>query len=167
MTPEIFRDQIIKSIDFLRSLKAAKKEVKLKLYPDAPLLKMAVLDDYIWIQHYHTGLDVQRLPEDVFKHDQNLSSLYFPFYQYFMTRWNDPNVPEYDLDSDELFYRDSAGNEIRREMFGHQKDDEGTTHDLFAPGPLTNNKLSEGIFHSLQINRGNHTGIKEFIQNVW
>jgi hypothetical protein len=29
-----------------------------------------------------------------------------------------PDIPEYDLDSDELIYRDAAGNEARREKFG-------------------------------------------------
>jgi len=72
----------------------------------------------MWMQYYHPGLDVQRMPEYVFKHNQNTGSLYIPFYQYFLTRWNAPDIPEYDLDSDELIYRDAAGNEARREKFG-------------------------------------------------
>jgi hypothetical protein len=32
-------------------------------------------------------------------------------------RWNLPDIPEYDLDADELVYRDSVGNELRREPF--------------------------------------------------
>ncbi len=117
VTPETFREQVGKSIEFLKGLSAVKKDVKLKLYQDVPLLKLAILDDHIWIQHYHAGLDVQQLPEYVFKHDQNIGSLYVPFYQFFMTRWNDLLVPEYDLESDELVYRDAAGNERRRERF--------------------------------------------------
>jgi hypothetical protein len=58
------------------------------------------------------------MPEYVFRHDQNTGSLYIPFYQYFLTRWNAPDIPEYVLDSDELIYRDAAGNEVRREKFG-------------------------------------------------
>jgi len=61
------------------------------------------------------------MPEYVFKHDQNLGSLYIPFYHYFMTRWNDPDVPEYELESDDLIYRDSAGNEKRREKYNDQE----------------------------------------------
>ena len=121
VTAETFREQVEKSIEFLKALSAIKKEMKLKLYQDIPLLKLAILDDHIWIQHYHAGLDVQQMPEYVFKHDQNIGSLYVPFYQFFMTRWNDPHVPEYDLESDELVYRDAAGNECKRRRFASQE----------------------------------------------
>ena len=61
------------------------------------------------------------MPKYVFKHDPNIGSLYFPFYQYFLGRWNNPDIPEYDLESDELIYRDLAGNEVRREKFNEVK----------------------------------------------
>jgi hypothetical protein len=32
-------------------------------------------------------------------------------------RWNDSAIPEYDLDTDELVYRDGSGNEVKREAF--------------------------------------------------
>jgi hypothetical protein len=115
VTPETFGEQIRKSIDFLKLLKSAQKNVKLKLYPDPPFLKMTILGDFIWLQHYQPGLDVQRMPKYVFKHDPNIGSLYFPFYQYFLGKWNNPTIPEYDLETDELVYRDAAGNEVRRE----------------------------------------------------
>jgi hypothetical protein len=121
VTPETFEGQIRKSIDFLKILKSAQKNVKLKLYPDPPFLKMAILGDYIWLQHYQPGLDVQRMPRYVFKHDLNLGTLYFPFYQYFLGKWNNPDIPEYDLETDELVYRDIAGNEVRRERMNGVK----------------------------------------------
>lgn len=117
ISPEIFREQIVRSIDFLKGLKAGQKNIRLKLYPDMPLLKMEVLGDHICVRYYHTGLNVNKMPEYVFKHDQNPGSLYSPFYQYFLARWNDPNIPEYDLDTDDLVYRDRSGNETRREKF--------------------------------------------------
>src|SRR4030043_624793 len=76
VTPDSFGEQIRKSIDFLKTLKAAQKNVKLKLYPDPPFLKMTILGDYIWLQHYQTGLDVQMMPKYVFKHDPNIGTLY-------------------------------------------------------------------------------------------
>ncbi len=117
ITPERFAEQIRKSIDFLKGLKAIQKDIRLKLYPDPPLFKLAILGDYLWIQHYHTNLDVQTMPEFLFQHDQNPASLYIPFYQYFLTRWNHPDIPEYDLETDELIYRDAGGNESRRDKF--------------------------------------------------
>ena len=54
ITPEVIREQIIHSIDFLKSLKAAQKPVRLKFYSDIPLVKMAILGDYAFIRHYHT-----------------------------------------------------------------------------------------------------------------
>lgn len=117
ISPEIFREQIVRSIDFLKGLKAGQKNVRLKLYPDMPLLKMEILGEHICVRYYHTGLNVSKMPEYVFKHDQNPGSLYSPFYQYFIARWNDPNIPEYDLETDDLVYRDRNGNEVRRERF--------------------------------------------------
>jgi hypothetical protein len=117
ITLERFREQIMKSIDFLKGLKALQKDIKLKLYNEVPFLKMVISGDYIWIKHYHAGFDVQVMPEYVFRYRQNPGSLYVPFYQHFLKGWNDPGIPEYDLESDELIYRDTAGNEERREQF--------------------------------------------------
>ncbi len=118
VTLERFREQIKKSIEFLKGLKAVQKNIRLKLYDEAPFLKMTISGDYLWIKHYHAGFDVQGMPEYVFRHSQNPGSLYVPFYQHFLKWWNNPGIPEYDLDSDELIYRDTAGNEERRERFG-------------------------------------------------
>ncbi|MBI2210682.1 MAG: hypothetical protein HYU47_08790 [Deltaproteobacteria bacterium] len=117
VTPENFNEQIKKSIEFLKGLKAVQKNVKLKLYENSPFLKLVILGDYIWMKHYHPGLDVHSLPEFVFEHNQTPGSLYTPLYQYFLTRWADLNIPEYDFESDELVYRDEAGNERQREKF--------------------------------------------------
>ncbi len=117
ITVEHFREQIGRSIAFLKELKAVQRNVRLKLYNDVPLFKMAISGEFIWLKHYHSGLDVQRLPEFVFRHGQNPGSLYTPFYQYFLKLWNNPGIPEYDLETDELVYRDGAGNEERREPF--------------------------------------------------
>lgn len=113
VTSETYVEQVERSIGFLKRLKAIQKNVKLKLYHDTPLLKLAILGDYTWMQHYHVGLNVRSMPEYVFKHDQNTGSLYIPFYQYFLTRWNNPTMVEYDLDTDELITKDSVGNELR------------------------------------------------------
>jgi len=117
VSPESFREQIVKSIDFLKGLKAAQKNIRLKLYQDMPLLKLAIFGDYACVRHYHTGLHVDDMPEYVFRHDHDPGSLYNPFYQYFLTRWSDPSIPEYELETDEIVYRDRAGNEVRRERF--------------------------------------------------
>ena len=117
ITLESFSEQILKGIDFLKGLKAIQKNIRLKLYPDPPLFKLSILGDYLWIQHYHTALDVQAMPEFVFQRNQNPASLYIPFYQYFLTRWNHTGFPEYDLETDERISLDSAGKEVRREKF--------------------------------------------------
>jgi len=117
ITTDHFHEQIKKSIDFIKGLNEVRRNVKMKLYNDVPFLKLTILGDYIWVQHYHAGMDVKAMPEYVFKHNQNSSGFYAPFYQYFLSRWNDPEIPEYDFDTEALIYRDKAGNEIRREEF--------------------------------------------------
>ncbi len=116
ITPERFRDQIINSIDFLKGLKGLQKNIRLKLYREAPLLKLAILGDFLCLQNYPMGFNARTMPEYVFKHGQK-GGLFDLFYQYFVTRWLDPKIPEYDLDTDELVFRDKSGNEIRRERF--------------------------------------------------
>ncbi len=115
ITVEDFREQIVKSIEFLKTLKEVQKDIRLKLYREVPLLKLAILGDYIFLRHYHYGVDVHGLPEYVFKHQRNPGCLYNPFYQYFLDRWHDPQTPEYEFETDELVYRDRTGNEVRRE----------------------------------------------------
>ena len=117
VTEEVFREQIRKSIAFLKALKEVQKTIRLKLYADPPFLKLAILGDYISMQYYHAGMDVQMMPEYLFKYDQNPASLYTPLYQYFLARWNDPDISEYDFETDELVFRDPAGNEVKRGPF--------------------------------------------------
>jgi len=117
ITLESFREQIARSIEFLKGLKEVQKDIRLKLYRDVPLLKLSILGDYVFMRHYHHGVDVQQLPEFVFRHQGNPGCLYNPFYQYFLDRWHDPALPEYELETDDLIYRDKAGNEVRREKF--------------------------------------------------
>jgi hypothetical protein len=124
VTPERLREQISQSIDFLKELRALQKNIRLKLYKDPPFLKLAVLGDYIWVQHYHAGLDIQVMPEYVFEHDQNPGGLYTPLYQYFLMRWENAAMPEYDLVTDELIYREGAGDKVRREAFGTVREEE-------------------------------------------
>jgi len=114
---ERFREQITRSIGFLKELRAVQKNIRLKLYDDVPFLKMAISGDYIWLKHYHAGFDVEGMPEFVFRHNRNPGSLYVTFYEYFLKWWNNPSIPEYDLETDELVYRDQSGNEERRVSF--------------------------------------------------
>jgi hypothetical protein len=112
-----FREEVRQSIELLKRLKAMGKAVKLKLYSDPPLIKMVILGDYLWLQHYHADLDVQTMPEYVLRHNRKDHGLYTLYSHYFAQRWKSAEIPEYDLDTDELVYRSRTGNEIRRERF--------------------------------------------------
>jgi hypothetical protein len=116
-TLDTFREEIRQSIRLLKRLKAMGKAVKLKLYSDSPLIKLVILGDYLWLQHYHADLDVQTMPEYVLRHNRKDHGLYTLYAHYFVQRWESAEIPEYDLDTDELVYRSKTGNEIRRERF--------------------------------------------------
>jgi hypothetical protein len=116
-TLDTFREEVRQSIQLLKRLKAMGKAVKLKLYSDAPLIKLVILGDYLWLQHYHADLDVQTMPEYVLRHNRKDHGLYTLYAHYFVQRWESDEIPEYDLDTDELVYRNGTGNEIRRERF--------------------------------------------------
>lgn len=117
MSIEKYREEVRQSVELLKRLKAVGKSVKLKLYSDPPLLKLVILGDYIWMQHYHTDLDIQEMPEYVLRHNPQDHGLYTLCYQYFVQRWERTDIPEYDLDTDELVYRDNHGGEVRRDRF--------------------------------------------------
>lgn len=117
-TLERFREEVRNSIELLKRLKAMGKAVKLKLYADSPLMKMVILGDYLWLQHYHADLDIQTMPEYVLRRNPMDHGLYSLCAHYFEQRWESLAIPEYDLDTDELVYRGRNGSEIRRERFG-------------------------------------------------
>jgi hypothetical protein len=110
-----FREEVRRSIALLKRLKAIGKVVRLKLYADAPLVKLVILGDYLWLQHYHVDLDSQNMPEYVLQRNRKEHGLYTFYAHYFMQRWESLELPEYDLDTDELVYRSRTGQEIRRE----------------------------------------------------
>src|SRR5947208_3403183 len=102
ITPDRLRTQVQLTIAYLRTFPAAHHRFRLKLYPEPPLWKLVILGDYAWVRHYHPTLDVRLLPEYVFAHRQDVEGLYAAFYQYFVTRWNEPAIPEYNLMTGEL-----------------------------------------------------------------
>ena len=162
------QEQIEESIDFLREIRSTNRNVKLKFYEDEPLLKLAVLGDYVWMQHYHAGVNVETMPKYMFKYDQNPGSLYIPFYQYFVTRWNAPAIPEYDFDADELVFRDEAGNERRRIRF-EGADVQAGMASVFNPDSSSisgrRGPLSKGSYPLLPDGRV-HVWREEFSKNL-
>ncbi len=124
-TLESFREQVRQSVELLKRLKAIGKAVKLKLYSDPPLVKLVILGDYLWLQHYHTDLDVRTMPEYVLQHNLKDHGLYTLCYQYFVQKWASTDIPEYDLDTDELVYRGHNGTEVRRERLWPEETSEG------------------------------------------
>jgi hypothetical protein len=131
-----FREEVRQSIVLLKRLKAMGKAVKLKLYSDPPLMKMVILGDYLWLQHYHADLDVETMPEYVLRHNRRDHGLYTLYAHYFEQRWECAEIPEYDLETDELVYRSKAGSEIRRERFESETAPEEVT-SLVEPLDLT------------------------------
>jgi hypothetical protein len=113
-----FHQEIQDTIAVIKRFRVNGKVIRLKLYSDRPHLRMVILGDYLWLQHYHTGLDVRWMPEYVFQHNPDNHGLYTLFYQYFTKRWENREIPEYDFETDELVYRARSGSELRREPFG-------------------------------------------------
>lgn len=118
ISPDRFQQELHDTIALIKRFRINGKVIRLKLYSDRPHLRMVILGDYLWLQHYHTGLDVRWMPEYVFQHNPDNHGLYTLFYQYFTKRWESLEIPEYDFETDELVYRTRSGSELRREPFG-------------------------------------------------
>lgn len=119
-----FRAEVRQSIALLKRLKLLGKSVTLKLYADPPLLKLVILGDHLWLQHYHADLDVEAMPEYVLRRNGKAHGLYSLYAHYFAQRWASPDIPEYDLETDELVYRTRAGQELRRERWETASNDQ-------------------------------------------
>jgi hypothetical protein len=116
VTWEQVQREVMTSIALLKRLKAAGKRVRLKLYSDPPLVRLAILGEHVWLQCYHTDFEVGTRPLYVFQHDRQEHGLYALWYQYFLKRWTNQTLPEYDLDRDELVYREESDGEVKREL---------------------------------------------------
>jgi hypothetical protein len=121
VSPERFREELYDTIELIKRLRATGKAIRLKLYSDRPHLRMVILGDSLWLQHYPTGLDVRWMPEYVCQHNASHHGLYTLFYQYFSKRWENQDIPEYDFQTDELVFRTRNGSELRREPFELQQ----------------------------------------------
>ncbi len=147
LTLENYRADVRQSIELLKRLKAIGKAVKLKLYSDPPLIKLVILGDYLWLQHYHTDLDIQSMPEYVLQHNLKGHGLYTLCYQYFVQRWESTRIPEYDLDTDELVYRGRNGGEVRRVRFGPEEAFEGVRQGVENPGLTPDASMTKSPRH--------------------
>ncbi len=132
-----FHGEIEASINYLAELRKRGKAVSLRFYEQEPFWKVIVLGDHVWVQHCHDGVPVRDQPEYVFalQHRDPRRGLFVPFYMHFLSKWNEHQHPEYDFDTGELVYRDSAGNETRRKPLGVPISGVGTGRSVFAPAP--------------------------------
>jgi len=121
VTLHAFSREVAASLTYLQYLRTLGKKVAVKFYEHEPFWKVAVLDDHVWVQYCHGGVEVKHEPEYVFalNRDNPRLGLFVPFYMYFLDRWEDPRHPEYDFETRELVYRDKLGNESRRETLGN------------------------------------------------
>lgn len=119
-----YREETAASIAYLKKLACTGKKVTLKFYDDPPFWKLVVTGEYVWVQYCHDGYEIKEQPEYVFalQRDKPARGFFAPFYMYFLNQWNDPRHPEYNLETDELIYRNTEGNEIRRAAFGLKED---------------------------------------------
>ena len=122
-----FRAEIEASIAQLAKLRALGKRVTLKFCDEEPFWKVVVLGNHAWVQHCHLGCRLDEQPEYVFalQPGEPRRGLFLPFYMYFLERWSEREHPEYDFAANELVYRDSAGNEIRRTPLGGESAERG------------------------------------------
>ncbi len=105
VTLEAFQEDIRRTIAFLRELRAGQKDIRLRLYRELPLLKLAILGDHAWVRPCHRGVELAGSPEYVFAHEPAGGGLYEVFYGYFERRWDDPGVTECDLEAGETALR--------------------------------------------------------------
>lgn len=110
-----YKDEIFKSIEFLKSLKNKGKSVALKLYDDRLVWKMIIIDNFIWLQYYQPKKHVQDVPVYGVHQKQDKETLFGPLYAVFQKKWNFDYNSTYDFGKDELVYPPDKEGNIRRE----------------------------------------------------
>lgn len=110
------RDELSASIRYLKRLNTGGKKICLKLYEAPPFWKIVIVGDHAWIQYCHAGYEVRTQPEFVFalRHDHPEQGFFPPFYMHLLNLWNDPRNAQYDFATDQLIFRNAAGNGTRR-----------------------------------------------------
>jgi hypothetical protein len=54
ISPDRFQQELHDTIALIKRFRINGKVIRLKLYSDRPHLRMVILGDYLWLQHYHT-----------------------------------------------------------------------------------------------------------------
>jgi hypothetical protein len=121
---ETYRNETEATIQRLAALAAAGKNITLKFYDDPPFWNLVVTGEYVWVQYCHDGQELRNQPEYVFalRKDKPAQGLFSPFYVHFLNQWNEPSHPEYNFDTNELIYRNAAGNEMGRVSYPPPED---------------------------------------------
>lgn len=124
------RQEVRSSIDGLRQLRAAGKNVTVRFYDTPPFWKLIFTGEYVWVRCCHNSRDTDKFPEYVFALQPTKPNRgFFPaFYTYFLNSWNNAIHAEYMFDTDELVYRDVQGSEMRRETFAQPAANEVGIH---------------------------------------
>lgn len=120
ITLSTLQEEMAASIAFLDECRKAGKKVSLKFYDHEPFWKLVVLDDCVWVQHCHAGREMKDQHEYVFglQRTDPGQGLFVPFYTYFLHKWNEEGLWEYDFDAGELVQRDSDSHETDRLPLG-------------------------------------------------
>ncbi len=114
-----YQSEIRNSVAFLKELEQKGKNVALKFYDQRPIWKMIILDDFLWLQHYHQNRHVERMPVYGISRSQktNEYSLFDPLYDVFQKKWRHDNNPTYDFKTDEIVHiHPDTGDEERSKL---------------------------------------------------
>lgn len=116
------------SVASLKRLRGPGKNITLKLYEHPPFWKLVFTGEQVWVRCCHASRDAGKFPEYVFALQASKPNRgFFPaFYTYFLNQWQDPRLPEYDFEHDELLFHDSKGGKPRRMPFPGADDKAGT-----------------------------------------
>lgn len=95
---ERYVKEIEETIDVCRELKAAGRNVSVKLYEQKPIWKMILTEQYLWLQYYSPSKNVEKTPVYSFFGNTAKTSLYYPLADVFVKRWAHDNNDEIDLD---------------------------------------------------------------------
>jgi hypothetical protein len=82
-----YKENLYKTTKYCMKLKSQGRNIDLKFYWQYPTWKMVFSYDYLWLQHYADGMEVEDTPVYGFTLGDSKNSLYHPFYASFQKIW--------------------------------------------------------------------------------
>ncbi|MDD3311306.1 hypothetical protein [Pseudodesulfovibrio sp.] len=104
-TPDAYREEIHKTLAYLRDQHFAAACIRIKMYQEAPFWKALFVSDCVWVQQYPPDQHVADAPCFAYFKQMDGNGLYMHHYRRWVRMWNSRRMGAVDLDEGTVSFR--------------------------------------------------------------